>query len=100
MCIEMLPNYNHTVVVNFSTVSQHTDDNIFINIHDELPPLIPIQSPQMDFEYLRLINQFNLRYKENEQYENIQCLISTIISLYSIYYFVSKIIDSICKKYI
>ena len=63
MCIEMLPNYNHTVIVNFSTVSQYTneDDNIFITINNELPPLVPIQSPQQDFEYLHLINlRFNV----------------------------------------
>ena len=102
MCIEMLPNYNHTVIVNFSTGSQYTneDDNIFININNELPPLVPIQSPQQDFEYLHLINQIHLGYKENEQYENIQYIIGTILSLYGIYYFVSRIFDSICKKYI
>ena len=96
----MLPNYKHTVIMNFSTVSQHTDDNIFINIHTELPPLIPIQSPHLDFEYLRLIKQLNLEYKQSVLYENIQYLIGTIISLYGIYYFVSKSIVSICKKYI
>lgn len=100
MCVEMLPNYNHTMIVNLSIVSPIEDDNIFINIRDDPPPLVPIQSPQQDFEYLHLIDQIHVGYKENEQYENIQYIIGTILSLYGIYYFVSRIFDSICKKYI
>ena len=100
MCVEMLPDYNHTMIVNLSLVSQDEDDNIFVNIHGDPPPLVPIQSPRMDFEYLHLINQNQLGYKDNEQYENIQYIFGTIISIYGIYYFVSKIIDSIYKKYI
>ena len=96
----MTPDYNHTMIVNISLVLQDEDDNIFINIRDDPPPLVLIQSPRMDFEYLHLINQIQQDYKENEQYENIQYIIGTIISIYGIYYFVSKIIDSIYKKYI
>lgn len=97
MCVEMLPNYNHTMIVNFSIVSPHEDDNIFVNIHGDPPPLVPIQSPRMDFEYLHLINQNQLGYKDNEQYENIQDIIGMLITMFSIYYFASKLIDSICK---
>ena len=100
MCVEMLPNYNHTMIVNFSIVSPDEDDNIFVNIHGDPPPLVPIQSPRMDFEYLHLINQNQLGYKDNEQYENIQDIIGMLITMFSIYYFASKLIDSICKKYI
>ena len=100
MCVEMLPNYNHTMIVNFSIVSPDEDDNIFVNIHGDPPPLVPIQSPRMDFEYLHLINQNYLGYKDNEQYENIQDIIGMLITMFSIYYFASKLIDSICKKYI
>lgn len=100
MCVEMLPNYNHTMIVNFSIVSPDEDDNIFVNIHGDPPPLVPIQSPRMDFEYLHLINQNHLGYKDNEQYENIQDIIGMLITMFSIYYFASKLIDSICKKYI
>jgi hypothetical protein len=100
MCIQMTHDYNHTMIVNLSLVSPIEDDNIFINIRDDPPPLVPIQSPHMGFEYLHLINQMQQDYKENEQYENIQYIFGTIISIYGIYYFVSKIIDSIYKKYI
>lgn len=100
MCIQMTHDYNHTMIVNFSIVSPDEDDNIFVNIHGDPPPLVPIQSPRMDFEYLHLINQNHLGYKDNEQYENIQYIIGTIISIYGIYYFVSKIIGSMYKKYI
>jgi len=100
MCIQMTHDYNHTMIVNLSLVLQDEDDNIFINIRDDPPPLVPIQSPHMYFEYLHLINQMQQDYKENEQYENIQYIFGTIISIYGIYYFVSKIIDSIYKKYI
>ena len=96
----MTPDYNHTMIVNISIVLQDEDDNIFINIRDDPPPLVPIQSPRMDFEYLHLINQMQQDYKENEQYENIQYIIGTIISIYGIYYFVSKFIGSMYKKYI
>jgi len=100
MCIQMTHDYNDTLIINLNIVSPIEDNNIFINIRDEPPPLVPIQSPHMDFEYLHLINQNQLGYKVNEQYENIQYIIGIIISIYSIYYFASKIIDSICKKYI
>lgn len=96
----MTPDYNHTMIVNISLVLQDEDDNIFINIRDDPPPLVLIQSPRMDFEYLHLINQMQQDYKENEQYENIQYIIGTIISIYGIYYFVSKFIGSMYKKYI
>lgn len=100
MCIQMTPDYNDTMIVNLSLVSHDEDDNIFINIHNEPPPLVPIQSPHMDFEYLHLINQIQHDYKDNEQYENIQDIIGMLITMYSIYYIASKLIDSICKKYI
>jgi len=100
MCIQMTHDYNHTMIVNFSIVSPDEDDNIFVNIHGDPPPLVPIQSPRMDFEYLHLINQNQLGYKDNEQYENIQDIIGMLITMFSIYYFASKLIDSICKKYI
>ena len=100
MCIQMTHDCNHTMIVNLSIVSHDEDDNIFINIHDDPHPLVPIQLPHVYFEYLHLINQIQQSYKENEQYENIQYIFGTIISIYGIYYFVSKIIDSIYKKYI
>ena len=67
MCIQMTHDYNHTMIVNLSLVSPIEDDNIFINIRDDPPPLVPIQSPHMGFEYLHLINQMQQDYKENEQ---------------------------------
>ena len=53
MCIEMLPNYNHTVIVNFSTVSQYTneDDNIFITINNR-----PIKAPNQKLRDKEIIN--------------------------------------------
>lgn len=95
-------NYNHTLVVNININSNITPDDhhIYIDTNDALPPLIPIQSPDADFEYLHLLNKIQTNRENMEQYENIQYIIGTILSLYGIYYFVCKIFDSICKKYI
>jgi hypothetical protein len=97
MCIQMTThNYNHTLIVNITP----DDHDIYIDTNDAPPPLIPIRSPDADFEYLHLIDKIQMNRENMEQYENIQYIIGTILSLYSIYYFVSRIFDSIYKKYI
>jgi len=99
MCIQMTThNYNHTLIVNSNITPD--DHHIYIDTNDAPPPLIPIQSPDADFEYLHLIDKIQMNRENMEQYENIQYIIGTILSLYGIYYFVSRIFDSIYKKYI
>mgnify|MGYP007096400678 FL=1 len=97
MCIQMTT-HNHTLIVNSNIAPE--DHHIYIDTNDTPPPLIPIQSPDADFEYLHLIDKIQMNRENMEQYENIQYIIGTILSLYGIYYFVSRIFDSICKKYI
>lgn len=100
MCIQLPYNiYNHTVVVALN-ITQEEDDLIYINTNDEPPELVPIQTPHIDFEYLQLLDTIKVNHENMKQYENIQYIIGTIISIYGIYYFVCKIIDSIYKKYI
>jgi hypothetical protein len=98
MCIQMPNNYNHTMILTFNVSSENNDDHIYIDTNDEPPPLVPIQSPYADFEYLHLIDKIQMNHQNMEQYENIQYIIGTILSLYGIYYFVCKIVDSIYKK--
>lgn len=100
MCIQLPYNiYNHTVVVALN-ITQEEDDLIYINTNDEPPELVPIQTPHIDFEYLQLLDTIKVNHENMKQYENIQYIIGSIISIYGIYYFVCKIIDSIYKKYI
>jgi hypothetical protein len=99
MCIQLpYNNYNHTIVVALNITQE--DDLIHINTNDEPPPLVPIQSQHVDFEYLQLLDTIKINHENMKQYENIQYIIGTILSLYGIYYFTCKIIDSIYKKYI
>lgn len=97
-------NYNHKLIVNINTNINSSirpeDEYVYIDTNAAPPPLIPIQSPNEDFEYLHLIDKIQMNHQNMEQYENIQYIIGTILSLYGIYYFVCKIVDSIYKKYI
>jgi len=92
MCIQILPSYNSTLLVaNLSIISEE-NDNIYIDTNNNPPLLIPIQSPQMDFEYLHLIDEMN--------YENIQYMISVMLFIYGIYCIASKVIHYMYKLYV
>ncbi len=99
MCIQVPYNYNHSIIVTLN-ITQEENDLVYINTNDEPPPLVPVEAPHIDFEYLQILNTIKINHERIDRYENIQYIIGTILAIYGIYYFVCKIIISIYKKYI
>jgi|AntAceMinimDraft_16_1070373.scaffolds.fasta_scaffold689293_1 hypothetical protein len=84
--------WNNSVVYENTNITNNIVDNTIPNGYNY--PYIPIT----DVEYLTVLDKIHITYQNSDSYDNILYVIGTMISLYSIYYFIVETIESYYKK--
>jgi hypothetical protein len=91
-----IDNTNTNTNTNTNNIMYETSNNLLYEDQYGLSLDNPISIA--DFEHLVIIDNIHKVYENSQYYDDIQYIISTLISLYGIYYFIRESISAIYNK--